>query len=102
MCLVYNKIKNVKNSYEIVHFMLLLRWISFSWFEQNIENGKRYRHVQKLFYHSKGKQCIPFSYTVFKGDVNSCQKLKKLIFKLNMANPVNMLYSELLSQQRAI
>ena len=61
MCLVYNKIKNVKNSYEIVHFMLLLRWISSSWFEQNIENGKRYRHVHKFFCHSKRKAM----YTVF-------------------------------------
>ena len=50
-----------------------------------------------------GKQCIPFSYTVFKGDVkHMCQELKKLIFKLKMGNPVNMLHPELLSQQRAI
>ena len=61
MCLVYKSIKNVKNSNEIVHFMLLLRWISFSWFEQNIENGKRYIHVQKFFYHSKRRAM----YTVF-------------------------------------
>ena len=35
--------------------MPLLRRISFSWFEQEMENGKRYRHMQKFFYHSKHK-----------------------------------------------
>ena len=88
--------------------MLLLRWISSSWFEQNIENGKRYRHVQKFLYHSKRKAMsnvyhFHIRFSSLKDHVKHvCQKLEKLIFKSNMANPVNILYSELHSQQRAI
>ena len=65
--------------------MLLIRWISSSWFEQNIENGKRYRHVQKFLYHSKRKECIPFSYTVFitKGSRETClSKTEKTYFQV--------------------
>ena len=65
--------------------MLLLRWISSSWFEQNIENGKHHRHVQKFLYHSKWK----VMYTVFiygfitKGSRETCvSKTEKTYFQV--------------------
>ena len=60
----------------------------------------------RSFFNSlNGKQYIPVSYTVFitKGSRETrVSKTEKTYFKLNMANPVNILYSELLSQQRVI
>ena len=61
MYLVYNSIKNVKNSFEIVHEGgFPLHGLSGIWkMESTIDMRKSF------FTTLNGKQCIPFPYTVF-------------------------------------